>query len=100
MLFNSEKIKRNFVTDIVKKDVKNYFLEEKCLNNYRLLDVVDYSFHCDDDYLFMVVAEHKKNKTYAVWTCWNEQRHSLNYGHYDLVTLDECRKVLEKYYHR
>lgn len=99
MLFNeSEKIRRNFVNDIVKKHVKNFF--NKNLKNYKILDIVDASNHKDDSFLFMVVAQHQYDMSFAVWTSWNEERHSLNYGHYNLKDLDECRKVLEKYYYK
>lgn len=89
-------IKRTFVTEVIKKDVQDYFL--KWLTDYKVLDVLDYSNNKIDNYLFMVVAQHKKNKTYTVWTCWNGQMHSLNHGHYGLETLEECKDVLEEYY--
>lgn len=42
-----------------------------------------------------MVSAKKSNGTYAVWTAWNEATQSLNHGHYDLKSLEECEKGFE-----
>ena len=75
--------------------VKNYF--RKHLPSYAVLEVRKKSTHPKDNYLFMVSAA-KEDGTFAVWTCWNETSQSLNYGHYDLQTLEECEQVFKEFY--
>ena len=84
------------VTLKVVEDVKKYFDEK--LPQYTVIDIVDYSYHPDDNYLFMVKAKKMKDNSYAVWTNWNQQSKSLNYGHYDIETNEEADRILRMYY--
>ena len=81
----------------VLNDVKKYFAESSSLKNYQVLNVFSASNHPDDDYLFMVTAK-KENGTYACWTCWNQSRKVLNFGHYDLETEKVAENILEGFY--
>lgn len=81
----------------IKKHVNLYFNAN--LPQYTVLEVRKKSYHPDDDYLYMVSAK-KKDGTYAVWTSWNEFTQSLNHGHYDLLSKEECEKVFEEFYFR
>ena len=49
------------------------------------------------EHLFMVSAK-KSNGTYALWTSWNEFSQSLNHGHYDLQSAEECEKIFAEFY--
>ena len=40
----------------------------------------------------------KEDGTYAVWTAWNESSQSLNFGHYNLKSIEDCEKVFEEFY--
>ena len=79
----------------VKGHVELYF--KKYLPEYIVLEIRRKSYHPDDDYLWMVSAE-KEDGTYAVWTAWNESSHSLNFGHYNLKSIEDCEKVFEEFY--
>lgn len=81
----------------VLNDVKKYFSENNGLKNYQVLNVFNASNHPDDDYLYMVTAR-KENGTYACWTCWNQSRKVLNFGHYDLETEKAAENILEEFY--
>ena len=80
----------------VMEDVKAYFNEP--LPKYTVLNVRRKSYHPDDSYLYMVSAK-KNDDTYAVWTCWNEETKSLNYGHYNLASEEDCRKLMDEFYY-
>lgn len=71
----------------------------KKLPQYELLNTYPKSNHPDDSYLHMVVARHKTNHTYAVWTCWNTKTESLNHGHYNLLDKASCMSVLIRNYY-
>ena len=78
----------------VKKDVELYFKEH--LPQYTVvLEIRRKSNHPDDDYLYMVSAK-KSDNTYAVWT-WNESTKSLNHGHYNLKSVEDCEKIFEEH---
>ena len=79
----------------VRKNVEEYF--KKNLPQYVVLEIKKKSVFPEDSYLFMVSAA-KEDGTFAVWTCWNETSQSLNYGHYDLQTLEECEQVFKEFY--
>lgn len=79
----------------VRKHVELYF--KKYLHEYTVLEIRRKSYHPDDDYLWMVSAE-KEDGTFAVWTSWNETSQSLNYGHYNLKSIEDCEKVFEEFY--
>lgn len=78
----------------VRKNVELYFREY--LPHYQVLEIRKKSSHPDDHYLFMVSAQNKDG-TYAVWTAWNESTQSLNYGHYALGSIEDCKKIFEEY---
>lgn len=78
------------------EDVKTYFKEH--LPKYTVLRVRRKSYHPDDSYLYMVSAK-KDDGTYAVWTCWNEITKSLNYGHYNLTSEKDCKKLMDEFYY-
>ena len=80
----------------VMEDVKAYFNEH--LPKYTVLNVRRKSYHPDDSYPYMVSAK-KNDDTYAVWTCWNEETKSLNYGHYNLASEEDCRKLMDEFYY-
>lgn len=80
----------------VRKNVEEYF--KKHLPQYEVLEIRKKSVYPEDANLFMVSAINEKNGTYAVWTSWNEISQSLNYGHYDLQSMDDCEKVFEEFY--
>lgn len=79
------------------QNVEEYFKEH--LPQYSVLKVVKKSNHKDDAYLYMVSAK-KSDDTYAVWTSWNESTQSLNYGHYDLKSEEDCNKIFEEFYYK
>lgn len=73
------------------------YVQEK-LPNYEVVKVRRKSWHKDDTHLYMVAAK-KNTGSYAVWTSWNENTQSLNYGHYDLADIESCERVMDEYYH-
>ncbi len=79
----------------VRDHVEQYFKEY--LPQYTVLEVREKSYHPDDACFYMVSAK-KEDDTYAVWTSWNEQIQSLNYGHYDLVSVEDCEQILAEFY--
>jgi len=83
--------------DEVKEHVELYFREY--LSQYTILENRKKSYHPEDDYLYMISAK-KKDGTYAVWTNWNAITKSLNYGHYDLTSIEECEKIFEEFYYK
>lgn len=80
----------------VMEDVKAYFKEH--LPKYDVLRVRRKSYHPDDSYLYMVSAK-KDDGTYAVWTNWNESTKSLNHGHYNLTSEEDCKKLMDEFYY-
>lgn len=85
-----------YVSVEVMEDVKAYFKEH--LPKYAVLKVRKQSYLPADSYLYMVSAI-KDDGTYAVWTCWNESTKSLNSGHYDLASEDDCEKLMNEFYY-
>lgn len=77
-----------------KKQVELYFGEH--LPKYEVLEVRRKSFHPDDSYLYMVSAK-KEDGTYAVWTSWNEETQSLNHGHYNISSAEDCEKIFAEF---
>lgn len=77
-----------------REHVEFYFKEN--LPQYTVLEIRRKSSHPDDGYLFMVSAK-KDDGTYAVWTSWNESTLSLNHGHYNIKSLEDCEKVIKEY---
>lgn len=81
-------------SDEVTAHVETYFKEK--LPQFTPLEIKRKSSHPDDNYLFMVSAK-KDDGTYAVWTSWNESIQSLNHGHYNLKSLDDCESIFREY---
>lgn len=73
--------------------LKSIFLQ------YTVLEIRQKSYHPADNYLWMVSAK-KEDGTYAVWTAWNESSQSLNFGHYNLKSIEDCEKVFEEFYYK
>ena len=82
--------------DLVKviDHVSEYFKTH--LPQYAILEIRRMSFHPDDDYLYMVSAR-KDDGTYAVWTNWNEDLKTLNHGHYDLSSAEDCLRIFAEH---
>lgn len=81
----------------VKEHIELYFKEN--LPKYTVLEIRRKSSHPDDSHLFMVSAK-KDDGTYALWTGWNELSRSLNHGHYNLQSTEECEKIFEEFYYK
>ena len=79
----------------VRMNVEEYF--KKHLPGYTVLEIRKKSVFPEDNYLFMVSAI-KEDGSFAVWTCWNETSQSLNYGHYNLHSIEDCKKIFEEFY--
>lgn len=79
----------------IRKHIELYFKEY--LPQYTVLEIRKKSYHPADHYLYMVSAI-SSDGTYAVWTAWNESSQSLNYGHYNLQSIEECEKIFEEFY--
>lgn len=79
----------------IRKHIELYFKEH--LPQYTVLEIRRKSSHPDDTHLWMVSAK-KSDSTFAVWTGWNELNQSLNHGHYDLQSIEECEKIFEEFY--
>lgn len=76
-------------------DIRSYF--NKHLPQYEVMKIRRKSFHKDDGHLYMAAAK-RKDGVYAVWTSWNEQMRTLNHGHYNLVDLDVCDRIMDEFY--
>lgn len=83
------------IPENVIENIQKYFLEK--LPNYEVVKVRRKSWHEDDAHLFMVTAK-KNTGSYAVWTSWNEQTQSLNFGHYDIADLENCDRIMDEFY--
>lgn len=84
----------NFDLSEIRKNVELYFKEH--LPKYTVLEIKRKSCHPDDSYLYMVSAK-KNDGTYAVWTSWNVETCSLNHGHYNLASAEECCRIFSEY---
>lgn len=89
-----EDIFMNFEFNEIRKNVELYFKEY--LPQYTVLEIKRKSCNPNDSYLYMVSAK-KNDGTYAVWTSWNVETGSLNHGHYDLASVEECRRIFSEY---
>ena len=78
----------------IREHVKLYFKEN--LPKYTVLEIRRKSNHPEDSYLWIVSAE-KEDGTFAVGTAWNESIQSLNHGHYDIQSLEDCEKLMMEY---
>lgn len=81
----------------VREHVELYFKEN--LPKYTVLEIRQKSSHPEDGHLFMVSAQ-KDDGTYGLWTGWNEFSKSLNHGHYDLKSSEECERIFEEFFYR
>ena len=77
-------------------NIKDYFCEH--LPQYEVVKIRRKSFHQDDKHLYMIAAKKKNAESWAVWTGWNANTNSLNYGHYDLLDLETCDKIMNEFY--
>lgn len=77
-----------------REHVEFYFKEN--LPQYTVLEIRRKSSHPDDSHLWVVSAK-KEDGTYAIWTSWNESTLSLNHGHYNIKSLEDCEKVIKEY---
>ncbi|MCM1237713.1 MAG: hypothetical protein NC489_47225 [Ruminococcus flavefaciens] len=80
----------------IRKHVELYF--KRYLPQYTVLEIRKKSYHPADHYLYMVSAK-SNDGTFAVWTAWNETSQSLNFGHYNLKSMEECEKVFKEFYY-
>lgn len=78
----------------IRKHIEIYF--NHYLPKYAVLEIRRKSYHPNDDHLYIVSAR-KDDGAYAVWTLWNEITQSLNHGHYDLPSIEDCEKIFEEY---
>lgn len=97
-----KKIKRfnEPVPQEVRDNVSKYLKEN---NLGELIDVVRHSDHPEDCYLYHVIAKRRNaywGDTYCCWTSWNETTQSLNYGHYNLISEQEARKISDSFIFR
>lgn len=83
------------ISEKVLAHINEYFKEN--LPRYEVVEVRKKSYHPDDAHLYMVASK-KNDGAYAVWTGWNDNTRSLNFGHYDLKDLDACHKVMDEYF--
>lgn len=77
-------------------NVEDYF--KKNLPLYEVIEVRNKSLHPEDYYFFMVSAKKKNDNSFAVWSSWNNSTLCLNYGHYDLPSLEDCEKIFAENY--
>lgn len=70
---------------------------KKHLPKYTVLEIRRKSVFPEDEYLYMVSAL-KEDGSYAVWTAWNESTRSLNHGHYELKSLEQCEAIFVDFY--
>lgn len=77
-------------TSKVYKNVRSYFSARHGVENYNLVSVRQ---KLTETYIYRVMAQHKTTGKYAVWTCWNENTQSLNFGHYNL-NLEDAMDIL------
>lgn len=81
----------------VREHVILYFKDH--LPQYTVLEIRRKSYHPDDKHLWMVSAK-KSDGIYAVWTSWNESTQCLNFGHYDLASIEECEKIFKEFFYK
>ena len=77
-------------TSKVYKNVRSYFSARHGVENYNLVSVRQ---KLTETYIYRVMAQHKTTGKYAVWTCWNENTQSLNFGHYNF-NLEDALDIL------
>ena len=75
----------------------DFYLKEH-LPKYTLLEIRKKSCYPNDDYLYMVSAK-KEDGSYAFWSSWNERLQTLNHGHYNLQSVEDCEKLFEEFYY-
>lgn len=78
------------------KHVDLYLKEH--LPKYTLLEIRKKSCYPNDDYLYMVSAK-KEDGSYAFWSSWNDRLQTLDHGHYNLQSVEDCEKLFEEFYY-
>lgn len=73
------------VPEEVKNDVVSYFEQSSGLANYKPVEICRVSNDPEDSHLYAVIGYNSQMNQYACWTSWNQDRHSLNYGHHNLM---------------
>lgn len=61
---------------------------------YSLVEICRHSNHPDDRHIYSVAGLHKDG-SYACWTNWNDDRQSLNHGHYRLKDLKTAEEIIK-----
>ena len=79
----------------VVQHVEEYF--KKHLQQYTVCEVRRQSYNAEDDYLYMVSGKKEDDGSYAVWMSWNNSIKSLNFGHYNLPSLEACAQMMTEY---
>ena len=70
------------IPETVFRDVVKYF--EHHLPHIDPISICRISNHPEDSHLYAVIGK-QKNGNYACWTSWDQNKESMNYGHYDLA---------------
>lgn len=81
------------VPDDVIRHLENYFHEN--LKTYEITDIYRKSNHPDEQNLYSAVGE-RQDGYYACWTSWDEDKQSLNNGHYGLNNKEAAVGTIEK----
>ena len=74
------------------------------LPKYSVMEVLPASAYTEDSRFYMVIAKRKKSPMnkffgeYACWTSWNELTKSLNFGHYDLPSIQAAREICQEFF--
>lgn len=90
------------IPEVVKSSVNAYF--EESLKNYDVIAIFRASNAKSDSHLFSVIAKKKEPSryftgNYACWSSWNQSKETLNYGHYDIETLDSAMSILNEMFY-
>lgn len=80
------------IPENVINDVKKYFKD--FMQNYSILHIYRRSNHPEDRYLYSITAKDTKGE-YACWSSWNQSLNSLNHGHYNISSEQECIDLLK-----
>lgn len=90
------------IPEEVQLSVSNYFKEH--LEGYDLVGIFRSSNAKDDSYLYSVIGKKKIASSYfngewACWSSWNQITESLNFGHYNIESIDDAIMILnERFY--
>lgn len=92
----SRKPNLSLVPMAVVKDVAAYFEQSEGLKNYMPVEICRASNDPEDTHLYAVVGYNSKTDQYACWTSWNQDRQSLNYGHYNLSSEQNAVDIIKE----